>query len=247
MRVLRRDDLPLAVRISGPDDTRPPVLLVHGMAGDHTTWRRFAAALRRSGRRVVSVDLRGHGRSGHADSYRLDDFRDDLQFVVDALGVERFDLLGHSLGAHTALRLAIAQPGRVRRLVLEEVPPMPRDDADVDEGVVVSAGLGERLRGVRDVVTNPYPFLRFDRSLPDQVGTQFQVPEPDWWDALPTVSAPTLVISGGRRSFLPPHHLQTLSEALPAGRFRIIDAGHSVHRDRPAEFETAATDFLAAE
>lgn len=86
-----------------------------------------------AGRPVLSVDLRGHGRSARTPGYLLDDFVDDLVFILDERGVDEVDVVGHSLGAQTSLRLAMREPGRVRRLVLEELPPMPRDQADLDE------------------------------------------------------------------------------------------------------------------
>ena len=237
----RRVDAPSGVRIAvtvsgGLDDSTTPVVLVHGMGGSRTTWRPLARELRRRGRTVVSYDLRGHGRTGHGPSYRLDDFVDDLAAVVDDLGAESIDLVGHSLGAHTALRYAMAEPSRVRRLVLEEVPPMPRDDADLAERIVPTATLGERVRGLRALVADPGPFLRFDRNAGQSVMDSFTVADPRWWNELAVVTAPTLVVSGGDRSFLPPRHLRDLAAALPDGRFVGIDAGHSVHRDRGDEF-----------
>ncbi|MFW0788864.1 alpha/beta fold hydrolase [Gordonia sp. CPCC 205333] len=248
MRILHRHtdggSLRLAAACSGDLSSRP-VVLVHGMASDHTTWAPLHRELRTVGRSVVSVDLRGHGRSGRATRYRLNDFRDDLAFVADELGLDEFDLVGHSLGAHTALRLAMELPGRVRRLVLEECPPMPRDQADVDEKIVPTATLGEKIRGVSALVANPLPLLRFDRSLPNMVGREFEVAAPRWWADLAESPASTLVISGGDRSFLPPRHLRSLANALPEASFRTIEAGHSVHRDRSREFTRAVLDFLA--
>lgn len=248
MRVLYRPgpsgDLALGVRVSGDDQDRPPVMLVHGMAGDHTTWHAFARAMRRAGRTVLSVDLRGHGRSGRAETYRLDDFRDDLKFVLDDLEIDEVDVVAHSLGAQTALRLAMDVPDRVRHLVLEEIPPMPRDQGHVDEGIVVAATLGERVRGLGWAVRNPWPLIRFDRRVGTEVAPQFETPDPDWWAHLDVVTASVLIISGGRRSFLPPRHLRTLSEVLPDAGYVEIDAGHSVHRDKPVEFGSAVEGFL---
>lgn len=239
-------ELRLAVRTAGPlDDV--PVVLVHGMASDHGTWRALAGDLRRAGRSVVSVDLRGHGRSAHAPTYLLDDFRDDLRFVLDDLGVARADVVAHSLGAQAALRMAMAHPDRVRRIVLEEIPPMPRDQADLDEGIAVDASLGERIRGIGWALVNPAPLVRFDRNLPAAVSPQFEVAAPRWWTDLAVVTAPTLVISGGARSFLPPQYLRTVSETLPQGRFTLIHAGHSVHRDRRGEFNRVVGGFLGPE
>lgn len=217
----------------------PPVLLVHGMGGDHTTWAGVAAQLRSAGRQVLGVDLRGHGLSGHADRYRLNDFRDDLAYVLDSVGADEVDVVAHSLGAHSALRLAMSQPGRVRRLLAEEPPPMPRNAEDLEEGIAPTSSLGERIRGIRALVADPRPFLKFDRTMPEAVTVQFGRTDEQWWAGLGTIPAPTLVVSGGHRSFLPSRHLHRLAEELPRGEFSVIDAGHSVHRDRPREFAAA--------
>ncbi|QRY61622.1 alpha/beta hydrolase [Gordonia sp. PDNC005] len=235
---------PLAVTVSGPLDPSIPVVMVHGMGGDRSTWRPLARELRARGRTVASFDLRGHGLTGRSDSYLLSDFRDDLGAVIDHIGAQQVDLVGHSLGAHTALRYAMAEPDRVRRMVLEEVPPMPRDADDLAEAITPTATFGERIRGVGALVRNPVPFLRFDRALGGPVTDAFAVAEPDWWCGLSRVTAPTLVVSGGQRSFLPPQHLRDVAYALPAGDFMTIDAGHSVHRDRPREFACAAVAHL---
>lgn len=246
MRILRRSSAPdLAVRVSGNLDAERPVLLVHGMASDHSTWRPLAAHLRSFDRPVISMDLRGHGRSGRdGRPYQLDDLSDDVSFVLERLGLDDVDAVGHSLGAHALLRLSMNRPDRVHRLVLEEVPPMPRDEADLAEQITVGASFGERIRGVVWLARNPYPVVRFDRRMASAVATEFEQSAPDWWARLSRVSAPTLVISGGPKSFLPPRHLATLAQTLPDGRFVTIDAGHSVHRDRSREFINCVTDFL---
>jgi pimeloyl-ACP methyl ester carboxylesterase len=233
----------LAVRSSGPL-TGKPVLLVHGMGGDHQTWRELARQLRAEGRTVITYDQRGHGRSSRSKSYLLNDFRDDLRFVLDGLGVGEVDVVGHSLGGQTAIRLATLDPARVGALVLEEIPPMPRDQADVDEHIVPFSGVADRLRGLWSTLRYPSPVLRFDHRMSDIVARQFEAVDLDWWESLSQLTFPTLVVSGGPRSFLPPRHLVRLAEALPDGRFGEIDAGHSVHRDRTLEFNRLVTDFL---
>ena len=214
------------------------------MGGDHTTWASTVRTLRATGRPTVAVDLRGHGRSGRSDAYRLDDFAADIGRVVDELRLSRFDLVGHSLGAHAALRYAMTSPARVRRLVLEEVPPMPRDDADAAEQIVPSTSVGERIRGFGALLANPRPFLRYDNSLGEPVMSQFRAPDPQWWAGLGNVASETLVISGGARSFLPAQHLRSVAEALPNAGFVSIDAGHSVHRDAGPEFLAALLSHL---
>lgn len=195
---------------------------------------------------MIAVDLRGHGHSGHSDHYPLNGFRDDLAFVVDQLGLDDFDLIGHSLGAHTALRYAMEYPDRLNSIVLEEVPPMPRDQSDLDEKIAPSQSFGAAARGLLAIAANPGPLLRYDRAVGPEVGEQFEVADPAWWETLEAVNRPTLVISGGSASFLPPHHLRTLTDHLRNGAFVEIAAGHSVHRDQPRAFGDTVAAFLSA-
>src|SRR6476619_5054755 len=119
----------IAYRTGGPIDGSP-VLLVHALAGRSETWDAVAGALVDRGKRVIMPDLRGHGRSGWARRYALADFEGDLVALLDHLQLPTIDLVGHSLGGHLALRLALRAPGRVRRMVIEEAPVPPRDAGD---------------------------------------------------------------------------------------------------------------------
>jgi pimeloyl-ACP methyl ester carboxylesterase len=98
-----------------------PVVLLHGL----TATRRYVVmgsrALERGGHRVVAYDARGHGRSSPAPSpeaYTYVDLADDLEAVLDQLGIERAVLAGASMGAHTLLSFALRSPDRVAGLVV---------------------------------------------------------------------------------------------------------------------------------
>jgi len=127
-RIVERDGVRLAVEEAGPADGTPIVLL-HGL----TATRRYVVmgskTLERGGHRVISYDARGHGRSSPARSYRYADLAGDLLVVMDALGVDRAVLAGASMGAHTLLRVALAEPRRVAGVVAitpafdPDVPP----------------------------------------------------------------------------------------------------------------------------
>ncbi len=98
-----------------------PVLLIHGWGACSYTYRFALHALARAGRHVLSFDLRGHGLSDKPvgrDHYRTDLLLADVRELLDAIGVRRADVVGHSLGGSIALRFAIAHPSRVRRLAL---------------------------------------------------------------------------------------------------------------------------------
>lgn len=111
----------------------PPIVLLHGL----TATRRYVVmgsrSLERSGHRVISYDARGHGRSSPArepGDYRYGDLVDDLEAVLDHLGLERAVLAGASMGAHTLLAFALRAPERVAGLVVIT----PAYDGDLGEG-----------------------------------------------------------------------------------------------------------------
>lgn len=115
-----RSGLRVRVLEAGPAQG-PPVVLVHGWGACVYTFRRAVPALASAGRKVLAFDLRGHGLSDKPvgpGKYTIEAMCDDLRDFMDAAGVERADLLGHSLGGGVALHFALAHPERIRRLVL---------------------------------------------------------------------------------------------------------------------------------
>jgi pimeloyl-ACP methyl ester carboxylesterase len=126
-----------------------PVVLLHGL----TATRRYVVMgsrlLERSGHRVVAYDARGHGRSTPAPertAYGYEYLLTDLQAVLDALGLERVILVGASMGAHTALRFALAHPELVHALCLitpSYDPALPRDAGSLAGWDALADGLRE--------------------------------------------------------------------------------------------------------
>ncbi|SEK85717.1 alpha/beta fold hydrolase [Rhodococcus maanshanensis] len=243
MTATTADDVELSFRDSGGDDP-VPVILVHGMGGDSHTWDRFARTLVGRGRRVIALDLRGHGRSAHAPSYLFAQFGADLLHLCDHLLLERVDLVGHSLGGHTASLVAQARPDLVRRLVLEEAPLPLRTGETLGR---LSSRLPtpvELWHAVTGVIRHPRAVLTFDRSMTRSALAQFREPNPVWWQNLSDIAAPTLVISGGPGGMVDPDRLAAATAAIPRCQAITIKVGHSVHRDRPNQFEAAVTAFL---
>ena len=96
-RMLQRSVAP-ALRYWDNGGERPPVMLVHGVGADGTSWDQMAPALSPEFR-VLRLDLRGHGRSGHVDgALTLDDFVQDVVDVLDACAVPAAHIVGFSLG-----------------------------------------------------------------------------------------------------------------------------------------------------
>ncbi len=125
----------------------PPIVLLHGL----TATRRYVVmgsrTLERSGHRVLSYDARGHGRSTAAaqpGAYGYEWLAADLERVLDALGIDRAAVAGASMGAHTALHLALRRPGRVAALGLITPsfdPSRPRTPAEFEGWDALAQGL----------------------------------------------------------------------------------------------------------
>jgi 3-oxoadipate enol-lactonase len=111
----------LVVDESGPDATDRRLLAVHGFAGSRDDFSPVLPALAAAGWQVAAADNRGHGDSTHPpaeDDYTVERFADDVIGLADALGWERFVLLGHSFGGVIARHVTVRRPRRVAALVL---------------------------------------------------------------------------------------------------------------------------------
>jgi len=111
-----------------------PLLLVHGFTGCRRDFDTQFSALGRLGWTLVP-DLRGHGGSTHtrdAASYSFSELVEDLVAFLDALGAERCDFLGHSMGGMLALRTALAHPQRVASLLLMGTAPFVPNEIPID-------------------------------------------------------------------------------------------------------------------
>jgi len=254
---------PLRIHVatwSGPPDAAP-LLLLHGI---WDTWRIFArvGAALAAERTVHAVDLRGHGDSDKPETdYGHEDYAADVRGVLDALGVTRVDLLGFSLGALVAARLAADTPERVARLLLEDPPHSP--DAD-------PRGRAAWLRTLLDLKEQPFEevvegmgdmYPMRDRAVNERsaralLGTA-DGPFRALLDADPTANdlparlaaaaRPTLILRadpdfGGA---LTARGRDELLAALPAAQLvEFPDTGHLIHAEREADFLVPVEGFL---
>ena len=136
----------------------PTIVCVHGLTANHTCWASVADLLSPA-YRVIAYDLRGRGESDKPDKgYSLALHNDDLEGLLDHFNLKKPVLVGHSLGAHIALRFAATHPERVSKLVL------------VDGGIDVRAEVLDSLRPAIDRLGVEFPsldmFMGFVRALP---------------------------------------------------------------------------------
>ncbi|HEY3503110.1 MAG TPA: alpha/beta fold hydrolase [Actinocatenispora sp.] len=216
----------LAVSVSGTAGARPLVLL-HGGGNDRTSWAGIGPAFAAT-HRVYAPDLRGFGDSDRPGRYSFELMRDDVLGLLDAVGAEPVDLVGHSMGGTVAWLVAQARPAAIAHLVVEDTPlPRPGDPPV-------------------PVPDRPEGELPFDWAAVDAVMRQLNDPDPAWWRDIPTVTAPTLVLAGGPASHIDQAVLAEAAALLPDSRLVEIPVGHGIHADAPDAFLAQVRPFLAS-
>lgn len=247
-----------------------PVLLLHGLRAYAQTWASLANALGEQFH-CHALDQRGRGDSdwAEASSYRTEVYVGDLEDWVAHLGLERFVLVGHSLGGSNALEYARLHPGRLQALVIEDIGP----------GSSISGEGAARIR--REMSQTPLSFPDWEsagqfwrRSRPglsaqglasrlthsmketpegigwrhDQAGiaqARLSIAPTDLWPAVRALDCPTLFIRGARSDFLPQATLEAMKQANPRVRTaQIADASHYVHDDQEDAFNGVVRDYL---
>ncbi len=217
----------------------PPLLLIHGLSGSVRWWQRNIPALARSFT-VYAVELQGFGGNRKGRPLPFKESADSLAAFMRALGIQRAYIVGHSMGGHIAIYLAVYHPERVDRLVLAAPSGMLRRGLPYMVLRLAKHGRYEAPSFVPTVVTDalragPVNLLLAARAiLRDDVEALLQ-----------SISAPTLVIAGERDALVPPAVCASLAAAIKAARFMVLKgAAHNLIWDQHAAFNQAVLEFL---
>jgi len=233
-----------------------PVLLIHGHTLDRRVFDPVVPPLLAAGLRVIRPDLRGHGRSDVPPrGYRFSDHAGDMAAVLDAAGVHRTAVVGFSLGGGVTLEMAIRMPGRVDALTLVDpvMPDRPFEAAFMDnlrrvartartDGIhaaMVGPWMGSPLFAhsfTKPEVRNTVLGLVADFPGADYLASERDRADRDWKlpDRLAEITAPTLVIVGGKD--LPGFQAfaREAAEGIPGARLVVLpDCGHLVPLEEP--------------
>lgn len=246
----------------------PPVLLLHGFTGSHASFASLREAL--SGEhRVLSVDLPGHGATRVPPAaFAMPAAAALLLEALDALGVGTFSLLGYSMGGRLAIALALEARERVTALVLESASPgiedeekrAARREADEalarsieEDGVEAFVDRWEHLplfASLAELSPGRRRRLREERLRSDASGLAKSLrrmgtgSQPWLGDRLHEITAPTLVVNGGRDTKFDTIAARMAASIPDARRVVIPGAGHVPHLERPEELHRAVSDFL---
>ncbi len=250
-------------------------VLVHGFTGSRDDWAEVLPELARGGR-TVAPDLRGHGGTanpGDAAGYTFERLVADVVGWLDALGLARVDLLGHSMGGMVAQRLALAHPERVASLVLMDTAPgpvevLPAAVLEAASQVARNDGTGALLPAMRGAAASDPRRPASSRRCEERMGAErywerierkMHAMDPEAFatlgalltthapilERLGTLACPTLVMVGAEDTpFLEPS--RAMAAAIPGAELVIVpDAAHSPQLENTAAWLEAVRSHLA--
>jgi len=249
----------------------PAVVMIHGYTDSARDWVPMLPYLSKR-YRLILVDLRGHGQSGKPECcYTRLDFAYDIKLLLDALGVRRADIVGHSLGSIIAQTFAEYWPDRTAHVVLISStggtpPDRPKKPPQFD--------FAAEIRKLKEPIDADSPFMIAWWDSPTPVDADFirrqrkdaaGIPLRVWLavldqalpadnlygelqGTLPRLKAPTLLIWGGKDPIMEEDVRQSLREALPGARVKIFDGlGHNPFWEDPRGVAEVINSFLAGQ
>lgn len=234
----------------------PPILLCHGLGGNHAIWWRQIDTLAQT-HEVITWDQRGFGNStARSGDIGPPAARRDLSAMLDHLEIDQASLIGQSMGGWTALGFAHAHGNRVRSLTLSTtIAGAPREH--VDRLVTAEPDRNRFNRREHPVVSEAFcrahPDMGVLYNLISSFGTR---PDPteiltamaeDRLDllSLETIEAPTLILMASGDELCPPAAMEVVASRIPKARLQVIEGSHSAYFEAPQVWNEAVLMFLA--
>jgi pimeloyl-ACP methyl ester carboxylesterase len=246
----------LATRVFGEGS---PVVVLHGLFGSARNLTGLCRALS-ARHRVIAMDLRNHGESPHDPAMTYDVMAADVAQTLQGHGYDRAAVVGHSMGGKVGMRLALAQPERVERLVVADIAPVPypshfggfiRAMLLVPPGSTRTAADEMLASDVPDPAVRGFLLHNFRPGEGWRVGLReiaAALPGIESWDDRgERYDGPVRFVTGARSDYVLPEYRPAILRAFPHAVFtQIPAAGHWLHAEQPGPFNEAVETFLSA-
>jgi 3-oxoadipate enol-lactonase len=243
------------------DGSRQAVVFLHGLGGSSYSWWGQLAACEKRGHRVIAYDQRGAGRSSRPPGpYSIELWAEDLERLLDHLGVERATLVGHSVGCMIAEHAATRLGERVRGLALiggalrwrpeagpvfeERVRLARAGQMDEIAQAVAQTGLSEQCRRQNpalhglfcELIASNDPNAYADWSAATAVGEMLDTER---------ITCPTLALAGELDPVTPPAFAEAIAAAVPGARAGVIEgAAHWCQLEAPGAVNARLLELL---
>lgn len=236
---------------AGGDGT--PVILVHANVGNSQSWASQVPMFTAAGLRAITFDLRTHGRSQPEPGRESEgSIAGDIAALADALGLERFYVVGTAYGAFGVLEFALQRAERLRAMVVSTSfggLTDPGFTALRAQYVGDMTGWPEERKELGHTYRNADPqgvkrFLAIHAQNPHPSRRQ-ALTAPNTLERLAGIMVPALIIATDEDAYAPPPVMRAFADAIPGAEFTVIEgAGHSAYWEKPVEWNDAVVGFL---
>ena len=237
-----------------------PIILLHGYSDSWFSYSRVLTPLAREGR-VYALDLRGHGETDKPKTgYLMRDLAADVVAFMDAKGIVRATVVGHSMGGLVAQQVALAAPKRVSHLVLVATGRSATEFVGWSEFSQAVATLSDPVSDafVREFQMSTVHSPVGDEFMNTAVSESLRLPARVWKElaagmaatppaaALGKVGVPTLVLRGEKDAWATESITANLATMVGAKQTAVYpNTGHAIHWERPAQFASDVLTFRA--
>ncbi len=257
----------LNYKITNPE-APVPVFFLHGLLGNAENWGTIVKKLDRSAPgkfRIITVDLRNHGESFHSDEMSYPLMAADLIELADHLGLQEFHIVGHSMGGKMAMETALANPARVKSVIVVDIAPVQYKS---EYSIYINALRDLDLSGVKkrsdagklieEIVPDRALRMFFLTNLKkDGEGYKWRINlkgitshYSNIWEPVKggrVYSGPALFIRGGASDYVKDEYIPLIMQLFPAAELKTLEgAGHWVHSEKPDEFTELVSSFLTS-
>jgi len=250
---------------------KPKVLLLHGLRGHRHSWDDVSTEFYQN-YHIFALDQRGRGESDWAPGgdYSSDSFVADLEGFCAAVGLDKFILIGHSMGGRNSMAFAGKNAGMIEKMVIIDIGPdlnpigsgrITQEMIDVPEEFDSFEAVFEyqskqnrfcsdpvlrrRLTYATRELPNGKFGWRYDLEIREQRRNSTGAKQPDLWLTLPKINCPVLIVRGSETDTLGLETAEKMVEVLPDGKLVHVErAAHMVFEDNPEGFISVLHDFL---
>ena len=242
------------------DQTKPTVILLHGLGAQAESWQLNIAALAQN-HRVIALDQIGFGKSDKPFlKYRVGTYADFLDKFMSELKIERASLVGNSLGGWVAAFYAIKYPSKVERIVLADASGLMPKEIDFNQIYQLNNSTRDEIRAnLKLIFANPA--LQNNEALVDQFFTQ-RIAAGDGYtiasliesikrredfldNRLGEIKRPTLIVWGKQDGLLPVSDGERFNKGIANSRLVVFDnCGHAPQFEKAADFNKTVLEFL---
>lgn len=254
-------DINISYRVLGQGE---PIILIMGYSSTMDMWDPLFLDNLSSKYKVIIFDNRGMGNTtAPAGNFSIAQFANDTADLMTALGIEKADVLGWSMGSFVAQELAIRHPERVNKIILyasdcggkEAVKPSPQVERDLSNTTGSQEERGMRLFNLlfpKDWLSKQPPFYKWfplpkETSLPGNIERQAQAIAnwPGSNDRLSLIKSPALVVTGKEDVITPPENAFILAQRINVSWLvQFEGAGHGLMYQYPDRLAKIVADFI---